>query len=65
MARRKRIIPIESTIYIEPDGRVNIINCPKEMVELVRALNPNKKKSIIEFKPIKKKKTMAKKVVRC
>jgi hypothetical protein len=57
MPKRKRIIPIESTIYIEPDGRVNIINCPQEMVELVQALNPNKKKGIIEFKPIKKKKT--------
>ena len=57
MTKRKRIIPIESTIYIEPDGRVNIVNCPKEMVELVQALSPNKKKGIIEFQPIKKKKT--------
>jgi hypothetical protein len=56
MAKRKRIIPIESMIYIEPDGRVNIVNCPKEMVELVHALNPNNKKTILEFKPIKKKK---------
>ncbi|MFB3896503.1 MAG: hypothetical protein ACE14V_09400 [bacterium] len=56
MPKRKRIIPIESTIYIEPDGRVNIINCPQEMVELVQALNPKVKRGIIEFKPIKKKK---------
>lgn len=57
MPKRKRIIPIESTIYIEPDGRVNIVNCPQEMVELVQALNPKVKRGIIEFKPIKKRKT--------
>jgi hypothetical protein len=56
MPKKNRIIPIESTIYIEPDGRVNIVNCPKEMVELAQSLNPNKKKSIIKFRPIRKKK---------
>ncbi|MDI6782748.1 MAG: hypothetical protein QME64_01480 [bacterium] len=56
MPKKKRIIPIESTIYIEPDGRVNIVNCSKEMVELATALNQNKKTSIIKFRPIRKKK---------
>ncbi|MCX7919028.1 MAG: hypothetical protein N3A72_05360 [bacterium] len=54
--KRKRIIPMESTIYIEPDGKINIINYSKEMVDLTTALNPNRNKRITRFHPNRKKK---------
>lgn len=52
----KQDIQVQSTIYIEPDGRVQIVNCSKEMVDLAQVLNPTEKRGIIRFKPIQKKK---------